>query len=336
LIESTPRRAWVLALFVAALFTAAFAVERAHGAGLAGRLADGKVPAPGAGAAVVRAVNPLTGLIVAASDVRANGTWSLRLPNGRYTVLATVVPLNGPIRTATSPIVQARGAKPTRLRVSLRRQRAPKVPRRTQKARIDFGNAPTPGAPVIAVKALDTTAPTPGYVGKGMADLLITDLVSGSEQCTPRVREYERIADVEAEIAFSNSKYGDPATRIPRGQLLTIDLFVEGSIANGADGSRSWTLRLRDASTGKTVGGDSVSLPPGGDFMEAEEQSVRRLLDQICGGSYDINLTLRTDANFATHTASGTLNTTFTARGSNIGKSPPQSFTGSGPPPTSR
>ena len=48
----------------------------------------------------------------------------------------------------------------------------------------------------------------------------------------------------------------------------------------------------------------------------------------MCGGTYGMNVTLRTDAAFATHAASGTLNATLTARGTGTGTgtAPPKAF----------
>ena len=314
-------------VIVGAALLAGFGTVPAEGAVLVGRLADGKIPALGAGIATVRAINPQTGVVAASTDVNPNGTWLMRLPNGPYTVLATIVRRVGARQEAITPIIRVRGSKPTTLRVSLRRKRAPKVRRQTAKEFNTFSPHATPSAPVVAFKYL--TGPSPNNRGKSVSDLLLTDISSGGNAtCAPRVREWEHIEIVKAEIEFSNSKYTDPTTRIPRGQLLKIDLFVEGSIVENADGSMSWDIKLRDTATGKVVGGDTTSVPAGGDWLEAESQTARRLLDQICGGSYDINVALRTDATFATHDASGTLNATLTANGSPTAKAPPSVFTG--------
>ena len=302
----------------------AFAAARADGAVLVGRVTNGKIPAAGAGQASVRAINPRTGDIVASADVRRNGTWLMRVPNGVYTVLAGIVPLHGAPQAAITPMVRVKGSKPKQVKVSLKRKRAPKVRRTTTKAITEWPNT-TPGAPIVAVKYL--TGTPPNYLGKGMSDLLVTDIVQGNPRCSPRVVEWERRAEVIAEIELSNSRFGDPATRIPRGHMLQPELFVQGSLTEAADGSISWAVQLVDAATGKIVGGDATTLPPNADFFEAEQQLADKLLDQICGGTYDINLNLHTDANFATHTSSGNLNATLTATGSKVGKSPPRVFT---------
>ena len=130
----------------------------------------------------------------------------------------------------------------------------------------------------------------------------------------------ERVSDAGVEHAARHA--------LPRGQLLNIDLFVEGSIVENADGSMKWDIRLRGTATGKVVGGDTTSIPAGGDWLEAEAQTAARLLDQICGGSYDINAALHTDGTFATHSASGALNATLTANGTAARKAPPRSFVG--------
>ena len=326
-LANATRRRLLGAAAVSAVLLSGLAAAQADAAVLAGRVGDGRIPAPGAGIATVRAVNPQTGIVVAAGDVGRNGAWRMRLPSGPYTVLTTIVRRVGARQEAITPIVRVRGSKPTTLRVSLHRKRAPKVRRRNATALDAFSPHATPGAPVVAFKYL--TGPSPNNRGKSVSDLLLTDIAGGgSPSCAPRVREWEHIGIVNAEIEFSNSKYADPATRIRRGQLLKVDLFVEGSIAENADGSMSWDIQLRDAATGKVVGGDTTSIPAGGDWLEAEAQTAARLLDQICGGSYDVTVALRTDATFATHDASGTLNATLTATGSAAGKAPPRSFAG--------
>jgi hypothetical protein len=324
--ESNRRRLWG-AVTLATVLLGAFAAARADGGVLVGRVTDGKVPGASAGQAGVRAINPKTGDIVASADVRRNGTWLMRVPNGVYTVLAGIVRRHGAPQAAITPMVRVKGSKPKQVKVSLKRKRAPKVRRTTTKQLAEWPNT-TPGAPIVAVKYL--TGTPPNYLGKGMSDLLVTDIVQGNPRCSPRVVEWERRAEVIAEIELSNSRFGDPATRIPRGHMLQPELFVQGSLTEAADGSISWAVQLVDAATGKVVGGETTTLPPNGDFFEAEQQLADHLLDQICGGDYDINLNLHTDADFATHASSGNLNVTLTAVGSKVGKSPPRVFTATG------
>ncbi len=318
--ESSRRRLWGAVTLVTVLL-GAFAATHADAAVLVGRVTDGKMPAASAGQGTVRAINPKTGVIVTSADVRRNGTWLMRVPNGVYIVLASIVRLHGASQTAITPFVRVKGSRPKTVKVSLKRKRAPNVRRAKE-----FTGLPirTPGAPIVAVRSL--TGPPPNYLGKWMSALLLADIVQGNQRCTPTVVEWERRAEAIAEIEFSNSRYGDPATRIPRGRLLQPELFIEGSATEAADGSISWAVQLRDAASGKIVGGDATTVPPNGDPFEAQEQLANRLLDQICGGTYDINLTLRTDANLATHTSGGNLNATLTATGSKVGKSPPQVF----------
>ncbi len=312
--------------FGAALL-AGLGAARADGAVLAGRVADGKTPAPSVGVGTVRATNPATGQVVASADLTRSGAWLMQVPDGRYAVLTTIVPRVGPRREAITPIVRVKGSTPTRVRVLLKRKRAPKVRRRNATTLEALRAHAAWSAPVVAFKNL--TGPSPNGRGKSLADLLLTDTVGAkSGSCAPRVREWERIEVVKNEIEFSNSRYTDPKTRIPRGQLLDIDLFVEGSIVENADGSIRWDITLRDAATGTVVGGDTTSVPAGGDWLEAEAQTAARLIDQMCGGTYDINVALRTDGTFATHTASGTLNATLTAQASSTGATRPSAFAG--------
>jgi hypothetical protein len=143
--------------------------------------------------------------------------------------------------------------------------------------------------------------------------------------------EWEDRALLQAEIDLQNTAFVDPATRVQK-RWIDPDVFVEGTVTTGAGGSGAWSIRMRDAKTGAIVGGDDGSFPAGGDWFEAERQIADKLLDQICGGSYDVTLSLRTDAVFATHIASGTVNVTLTATGTRSKpKMPPTTFTASGP-----
>lgn len=60
---------------------------------------------------------------------------------------------------------------------------------------------------------------------------------------------------------------------------------------------------------------------------------MERLPDQLCGASYDVGLTLRTDATFGNHDATGTIAAVLTATGSRSATgNPPTAFAGTGPP----
>lgn len=241
-----------------------------------GTLAGTVVPAlrPTAGAVTtVRAIDATTVTTTVTGRVGANGRYRLAAPPGVYLVLVEKVgartrPIQGfgrlvrvrSGRTATLPPVAPGSAGP---------QRAP------------AGVAPaaayrgTAGQPAVAVKYFTGTGPN-AYLGKGLSTIIVTGLVGG--RCYVVV-EWERRADILAELRFQQSKYVDPSTRLtPR--LIQPTIFVEGSVSTTAS-STSWSIRMRDVATGRIIGSDSGSAGAGADVFDAIDAAARRLREQL-------------------------------------------------------
>ena len=296
------------ALLAALLVVPAAAAGAAPGS-LAGNVAGGKVVSGSAGRTIVSAVNVATGEIVASGFAGRGGAYRLGVPAGQYVVTTSVVPRRGRVVEAITPVARVRAGKRTTVRVSLKRKRAPKAVKRTRRAK----NADSPRArgaavaPIIAVKEIAYRGPGNGpdaqFLGKSLSELLQTDMVNGRSGCEPRTMESMRRDEVDREIAFQNSGYTDPKTR-GKVQNIPPQITIEGSITVAADGTTTWDLRLLDrTNNGAPVGGDYGTLPPGGDFFEAAAQIGDRLLDQLCGVTYDVTLSANGAGNFATHRA---------------------------------
>ena len=100
-----------------------------------------------------------------------------------------------------------------------------------------MSHIPSPPGPIVAVKAFTGSGPE-AVVAPGISEMLITDLVTGDGTCQPKVVEWMRRAEMQAEIDLSNSRFGDPATRIHKNWWAPT-VFVEGSIATRAADRRA-------------------------------------------------------------------------------------------------
>jgi hypothetical protein len=150
-------------------------------------------------------------------------------------------------------------------------------------------------------------------MNRGLPDLLGTDL--GSTPCrtaqvaTGRLRQL-----VEDELEFQKSKYVDPSTRVTR-NFIEPDIAVRGRLqTRGAN--LGYTLMLVDSRTGKVLETVSGTLPES-TLLQAEEQLAKRVAKRLCayGEVYEVTYTGTGTADFATHSATGTLSAdTITAK----------------------
>lgn len=88
-----------------------------------------------------------------------------------------------------------------------------------------------------------------GYVGKGLADMLITDLVAWEGV---RVVERTRVEEVLKELNFQQTKFVDKKTAAKLGQVLNADYLVVGSLVPGGE-RLSVEARLLQVSNGETL-----------------------------------------------------------------------------------
>lgn len=113
--------------------------------------------------------------------------------------------------------------------------------------------------PAVAVREFET-ASRDDPMGKGLADLIVVDLVNLTQNddskyldCKMAVVEWRRRDEVLKEIELSQRPEFDPATRIEN-RLIDPRYFVEGKVTTAADSqTTSWSLQVRDARTGQIV-----------------------------------------------------------------------------------
>jgi hypothetical protein len=153
------------------------AVVRAAPATLKGKLTGVELPAAGAGVASVRAMNVNTSAVVAARYVDRRGAFKLRASSGAYGLLAAVVPFGEPkvIEKVVGRVrLKAGKTRSVKLRV---KKTKPKRRRRAHTSVADgFGDVAV-SYPAIAVHPFKSGNPADAYLGKGIADMLITDLL---------------------------------------------------------------------------------------------------------------------------------------------------------------
>jgi len=162
-----------------------------------------------------------------------------------------------------------------------------------------------PGKVAFAVEEFSGATGEFGVMNGGLSDLLGTDLVSTGCR-TAEIANTALRRRLEPVIEFEQSAYVDPATRLVR-NFIEPDIQVHGSLQTR--GNRlGYALTLVDARTGTVLETISGSLPYNG-FFEAEEILAKRVARRLCayGEVFEITLTGTGSANFATHSATGTL-----------------------------
>ena len=142
--------------------------------------------------------------------------------------------------------------------------------------------------PAIWVKEFDVQSSNPdlGVLRKGMAEMLITDLVAGFGQldCEAVVVERSRIQDVINEQKLQQLPGFDQSTAVRPGRLIRDNASVTGTITESG-GQVTITAQYTDRRTGRTKG---VTVQgPGESIFELEQELAQKLLEAICGALPD-------------------------------------------------
>lgn len=266
------------------------------------------IKVPKGASASVRAIDGASGAVARSATVGRTGRFDLTLPGGRYLVVGTVVSAGGKVSQKRIGLTLRPGQK----------RRGAKLTARRKKRRVtghaayvqELGNV-TPGAIAVGVHRftgttgdleLDTLA-------GGLADLVIVDVLQGVEKCGAGgvvLVEIIRRADVEKELAFQQSPYVDPSTRVTRNFILE-DVEVQGSVRTGAGGKPEIAVQTIDKATGRRL--QSYTEPVGADPFAAEERISGRLTADLCrlSNTYEVTLDVSGEGRFATHSGSGAI-----------------------------
>jgi len=128
------------------------------------------------------------------------------------------------------------------------------------------------GSPTIAVTYFDnnTGDPANDALGRGLADMLITDLAQLS---TLRLVERARLNEVLAELELADSAFVDPATAATMGRGLGASLIVTGSFVAIHPQMRI-DARVVDVATGEVLASTEVTGPTDEFFLLEKELAM--------------------------------------------------------------
>lgn len=277
--------------------------------------------------AEVRAVDRASGSVVKARGISRSGAFSLSLPAGQYLVIGSVIgkPGKGAKVTTTQVAVSLKaGQKRTKAKLNARKgKKAKKKTKKRRAAKHKRGRAAyaqelgqvTPGNIAIELPAFTGATGELAVLNRGIAAMLITDVVGASGECDVTVVEVEHRDDIIRELEFQQSPYVDPATRVKRNFVIG-DVEVKGTLKNGpGNKTLDYDVRLIDKRSGKEVGKLSGTMETA-DFFDAAERLAKHLSEELCklSDTYEVTLHVDGTGNFATHTATGTVDSKLTVK----------------------
>ncbi len=277
--------------------------------------------------ASVRAINLSNRTVVAGKDLSRTGKFSLSLPAGSYLVVGTVVNKKGKAvrKQLGLSLKSGQKRKNAKLTAKLRAKGEAKAKASFQ---TESGNS-SPGKTAVGVYPFK--GPTSGdlkYAAQGAADLMIVDLLNSLPKACKGtggdvvIREVdpERVKALRAEQELGRSPYADKST-FPTPNVIVPDVSVNGTV--GADGKV--TVTVTDARTGEVL--DTATQSLGDDAFGNLEKLSGEVAKKLCKlvDAFELKLNVTGDSIAGTHNATGTLNTTLIARGTN------GQWTGSGP-----
>lgn len=143
---------------------------------------------------------------------------------------------------------------------------------------VGLGAAAAPGKPVLMVVYFDnlTGKPEHDVMRKGLADMIITDLVAYDGVA---VVERDKLEAVLGELRLQRTAAFDPATRSKLGKLVGARYLISGSMLSVAPDVRI-DARLTDVTTGVDVTAASVRGAPDRLF-DLEQELVAKLTSSI-------------------------------------------------------
>ena len=282
------------------------------------------VKVPKGAQAEVRALSRADGTVAAAGAAKRSGAFSLSLPAGAYVVVGTLVPRPGDGRVTQIRTGLSLKAGQKRVKANLKKRKRVKRKARKAGARAAFiqelGQV-TPGR--IAVAIPDFTGNATGDLGVvmgGLDDLMINDVLNaGQEECNLSVIASGRDrAELLKELEFQQSPYVDPATRVKR-NIIIGDAEVRGTVTDLPGGKGKVEVRIVDSRTGKEYARlETIVDTQSSDFFGPFEELSKQTAKELCKlhDAYEVTLDVKSDANLATHSASGTIKSTLLARAS--------------------
>jgi hypothetical protein len=303
------RSALVRSLAIAAALLASGASPAAAARPTVVGKVTGKLPPSSRAATEIRAFDAGRAHLVARATVSRTGTFRLALPPGGYILATSITPEHGRKRAAVRRVI------PLTLAAGQRR-RAVKIAKPTAKssaatspvagaAHSQESGAITPGRIAFTVETFAGATSDLGVMNSGLTELLQTDLTRTPCRSADVANSVDRVM-IEQELDFQKSRYVDPSTRVTR-NFIEPDIVVRGRLRTRGE-NLGYALTLVDRRTG-TVLETLTGTLAGTELFAAEQRLAARLAKRLCayGEVYEITFTGTGTANFATHSAIGTL-----------------------------
>jgi len=258
----------------------------------------------------VRLIDARDRTVALARTVRGSGRFTLKAPAGGYLLVGAAVPRRGRSLTqAAIPVSLKPGQR--RRKLTLRRRKPRAKRRRARAAWTQELGQVSPGRIAVEIPAFTGATGDLAVLNRGMAALLITDVVQAGEDCGVDVLEVEHRDDILKELELQKSPYFDQSTAVRRNFILG-DVEIKGTLSAAGSGL-GYDVRIVDKRSGAELG--RVKGTMGSDVFAGEEQLAKQINDELCKLSdvYEVTLKVTGSATFATHLAGGTLESTIRA-----------------------
>jgi len=270
------------------------------------------IAVPKGAEAEVRAISRADGTVTRTKATGRSGAFSLSLPAGQYLVVGDVLPQPGKgakITTQTVGVSLKAGQKRTKASIKRKKKKAKKR-KRAGAAFVQEKGEVTPGQIAVEIPEMSGATGEYRFMNRGIPELLIGDVLNGSagEECDVHVLEVLRRDEIIKELEFEQSEYVDPATRVVRNFILG-DVEIRGTLKNGPnDATLGYDIRIVDKRSGEEFSRLTGSID-GDNFFDSEEDMGKRVSDELCKltDTYEVTLNVTGAANFATHSAGGTM-----------------------------
>ncbi len=131
-----------------------------------------------------------------------------------------------------------------------------------------------------------TGSPDMFHFGRGIGDLIITDMVQMLYEdptyadCDMGILEWRRRADILKEFQLQQSRYIDPATVTMHRMPPEPTALIEGTVSDAPD-AFSWKMTMRDRASGNVLAVSEGSVPIR-DFWDASGIIAREMMDAAC------------------------------------------------------
>jgi hypothetical protein len=246
---------------------------------ISGKVAGAKLPKGNKGFSSVRAVRAKDLVILDVAKVRS-ARYKLKVPAGTYWLLGSTTPFRGKagVDPGGAKVTVRKGKKKT-VRVSLRKRthKVPRLPTLPSGAHAAFVTSKHPAVWVQHFSTPDDLR----QLRRGLANMLIDDLLAPLQRaCSGRIVEREKFDWLITEQLLSQSRHGNPSTRLPTDKMIAHNREVSGSLTVSGPTS-TLTVVVKNVVTGTTR--SVTRSAPNDRFFELETAVIQETVRLICG-----------------------------------------------------